>query len=174
MLIDLDYQPTEEEKVKAKQTDKIYYETLFQLYAKRFTHGENPIYAWEVYKICRSNSLPLPEWVMKYFDEVASNLMAPLHTKEGAKDLFFHKADKKRIGIFLQKALKMDKKGGGDVYKRYTNIEKNLGPIWKLNKLLEKGMTLEDAKTEISSETDMPEDTLHKLYYQYKNILTKS
>jgi len=37
----------------------------------------NPIHAWRVYELARHGGLPIPHWVLSYFDRVAKALTAP-------------------------------------------------------------------------------------------------
>ena len=37
----------------------------------------NPIHAWRVYELARHGGVPLPDWVLDYFDKVAKVLTAP-------------------------------------------------------------------------------------------------
>ena len=38
----------------------------------------NPIHDWSVYRLSRQGGVPIPEWVLGYFDEVAKVLTAPV------------------------------------------------------------------------------------------------
>ena len=43
---------------------------------QEFRAYDNPLYVWEAYGTCRSVDLPLPPWVLKYFDRCLANLDA--------------------------------------------------------------------------------------------------
>ena len=157
--LDMNYKPTEEEKRASKKLwDNLYYNWLFSIYHKRYKEMKNPVYAWGVYHLCRQKNISVPEWVLQYFDEVAGNLRQ--HPRQG-----------ERTGVFLQKSLRMDVKGRGDIFQRYIDTEKKIEPVWEINKLLRQGMSLEDAIAMISRKTGINEDTLHKWYYKYKTAL---
>lgn len=40
-----------------------------------FKENSNPLYAWDVYSICRKEKRHVPPWVLAYFDEVARRML---------------------------------------------------------------------------------------------------
>lgn len=162
MIIDFD-SPTEEEKRESKKRlTEFIYNYKFKLYYERYKLEErNPLYVWAVYHLSRKLNISIPEWVLEYFDEVAQNLQNP--PQKGGE----------RISVFLQKALKMQKKGKGNIFKRYFDTEKRITVVWQIIELLRKKETLENSIIQISEETGMSEETLKKWYYHYREILLK-
>ena len=159
---------TEEEQ---KEEDRLHKKIIFLAYIKptlRWYHAlfkdeENPLFAWRAYQFSRQNDVPLPEWVLDYFDEVVKNLLNPQRPK----------LPNERTGVLIQKALQMNKKGRGNIFKRFFDIDKRVDAVGRILELLEENKTLDDAKIQISEETGISGETLNKWYYRYREILLK-
>ncbi len=128
-----------------------------------FNEEENPLLAWRAYQLCRQEDMPVPGWVLKYFDEVANGLLRPQA----------HRKPNERTAIFIQKTLKMDKKGKGSVFKRYIEAERKIDAVSQILELLQEGETIENAISQISEKTGISDNTLKKWYYHYKENLQK-
>jgi hypothetical protein len=134
-------------------------EFYFTHYRALFENEKNPLYAWKVYRMCRRNNVPLPWWVLDYFDKVAEGLLNPQRPK----------LPNERTGVFIQKALKMNKKGKGDIFRRFFENKKRINAVWHVLILLRdnKGMSPEDALLQGSENLEMPYETLRDWYYRY-------
>jgi hypothetical protein len=42
-----------------------------------YLQTDNPIHAWRVYTLARQSGVPIPDWVLDYFNKVAKMLTAP-------------------------------------------------------------------------------------------------
>lgn len=158
----------DEQKEKDRARKKIiffaYIKPTLRWYFRQFKSEENPLFAWRAYQFCRQNNTLLPEWVLKYLDEAVKSLLDPQRPK----------LLNERTGVFIQKALKMDKKGKGDIFQRYFDVEKKMSVISDvLNLQLEEKKTRDAALYQIVNETGIPYDTLIKWYYLYREILLK-
>ena len=159
----------EEQKEKDRARKKIiflaYIKPTLRWYFRQFKSEENPLFAWRAYQFCRQkNDVPLPEWVLKYFDEVAKDLL----------DSQGHRLSSERTGVFIQKALKMNKKGRDDIFQRYFDVKKKMSVIGDvINLQIEEEKTRDTALYQIENETGIPYDTLIKWYYRYREILLK-
>jgi len=54
------------------------------------------LYVWDAYRFCRANDLPIPPWVLRYFDQTAEKLSTLADNKVRR---FPHQA--RQIGIAL-------------------------------------------------------------------------
>lgn len=62
---------------------------LLEMDHAAFKATGNPMHAWAAYATARVNNVPAPEWVLKYFDSIARELLRLSHqaSERGAKDL---------------------------------------------------------------------------------------
>jgi hypothetical protein len=82
-------------------------------YENYFEKTESPLFAWDAYLLARKNNLPVPEWILRYFDGVAAGL---LNTENSLKDCALH------LGFVL-------KDGGPGPFKQYRNTQMKLTAI---------------------------------------------
>lgn len=158
----------EEQKEKDRARKKIiflaYIKPTLRWYHRLFKDEENSLFAWRAYQFCRQSNVSVPEWVSNYFDKVAKNLLIDLQKSDFSNE---------RTGTFIQKALEMDKKGQGNIFKRYSDIDKRIDAVSKILELLQENETIEEALLQISEKTKIPADTLKKWYYYYRKNLLK-
>jgi hypothetical protein len=138
----------------------------------------NPIFAWEALKICREESLPIPEWALKYFEEAASSLLDVAEKARNPDD-----NSKKRPSTEIPKALRMNKRGSIDVFDQYNNYFRDQEIIRGLCNRLVKDTPdgimaneiLEDAKKNVAKEKlegfgqkFVTEVTVYRVYRKWK------
>ena len=48
---------------------------------------KNPLFLWEVYRLCRTENAPIPEWIYKYLDDCAGKILTNNDPGERAASL---------------------------------------------------------------------------------------
>ena len=128
--------------------------TLLEYCHILFEKEENPLFAWQAYQVSQELKVSIPWWVLKYFDEVAENLLNPSQSS----------ADE-RVGAIIQKALLMNKKGRGSVFLRYGDFYERWSALNQVRELLEKNETVDNAFNKVSKKINLSKETIKKWYY---------
>jgi hypothetical protein len=87
------------------------YSFLIEEMKEQYENEKNPLFVWEAYQIARKWDIPLPEWVLKYLDDAAEELLDRPPGYKTSEALF--------------EAFKIPKgqKGQGSIFSRYENIK---------------------------------------------------
>ena len=142
-------------KLSATQRmEQNYARTLLELCRRLFEEKENPLFAWQAYRISQEVQITIPWWVLDYFDEVAENLLDPSQSF----------ADE-RTGVAIQAALLMKKKGRGSVFLRYADFHEQWAALDEVQELLEKGETPDSAWDKVSKKINLSKEAVKKWYY---------
>ena len=106
---------TEEEKERAlKDTKKIFADMFGNVYRKEYIKTSNPLFLFKVYQEYRRKKVPLPDWILNYFDEVAAMLFVE------ASDRADGIPGGERAGFTVYNILGMK----GDVFNNYAKRQK--------------------------------------------------
>lgn len=103
----------------------------------KFREHNNPLFAWDAYILCRRKKLPIPEWVLEYFDNTASNLIM-LDSETRPNDLL--------------RALGLVKPGAGTAVSKRQRVLKNWMIATHVANELNKGMPLDSAYISVTEE----------------------
>jgi hypothetical protein len=83
------------------EKNKSYFEKIVITYffnALYYKTTKNPLFLWEVFRLCREEDLLIPEWVNNYFDDCASKLLTAKDPGERAPFLCYEALDFKSFG----------------------------------------------------------------------------
>jgi hypothetical protein len=67
--------PKGRQLARLRRTERRYIQHALRM----FTETGHPFYAWRAYRDSRFGQLPIPEWVLQYFDDSANKLHALVH-----------------------------------------------------------------------------------------------
>jgi hypothetical protein len=148
-------------------------ETEFMLDSIRqgYEDEKNPLFVWEAFKICMDESLYIPDWVFRYFNEVAGKLLElPRKYKTVSSD---ERSADEICGILGLST----KKGSRPVYEKYRIYERNREIISRISrrvfKQTESGMRevekVTDAIEAVSKEVNLSFEAVREIYYDYVN-----
>ena len=103
---------------------------------------KNPLFLWEIYRLCRKEEIAIPKWVYKYFDECADKILINNDPGDKAPSL-------------CHEALGLKSKGPGTPWKKVSDEIKK----WEAYVLFQK----EDEALPEASRRDILEKTIEKL-----------
>lgn len=63
----------EKKYIKRKTKEITYFINSFKRTV--FDKIKNPLIPWQIYLLCRKENVPIPKWVLKYFDDCANKLL---------------------------------------------------------------------------------------------------
>jgi hypothetical protein len=123
---------------------------------------KNPLTAWNTFMSCRKQEKPIPEWVLKYFDQVAADLLAVPPSGDGE--------EKDRVW----KALGLNTFGPGTAHSRHLTAARRRKAVLKVIAMRweDPNMSVDAACTEVAGlifEGDrrhIESDTVKKWYYE--------
>jgi hypothetical protein len=99
------------------QKDKVLSFSLFKPEALEILYQEegNPLFVWRAYKNCRKHNLPIPDWVLRSFDDSADNLLNIEAINNPAGETYG--------------ALGLNRPGSGTEFKRFDEYQKKLNAV---------------------------------------------
>ena len=138
-----------------QRMNESYARAMFHLCHRFFEEEKNPLFAWRAYQASQTFRVPIPWWVLDYFNEVAENLLTPSQLS----------ADE-RAGVTIQRALLMDKRGRGSVFRRYDDFCEQWDALNEVYALLEAGETLDNAIDKVCGKINLSKETIKKWHYK--------
>jgi hypothetical protein len=117
-------------------------------------HG-NPHHAWDAYWWARYANVPIPDWVLTYFDDCANRIRQskPKAAKEGAS------------------AIGLASKGGGPSRLLQADFESErhkAARMVRINRELDPDKRLEDIWAKVAEEIGTSEDHVRDAYYEFR------
>jgi hypothetical protein len=82
---------------------------------RQFETSGNPLFAWDSYARARSDELPIPEWVLLYFDATARRLGGVVQQAQAGQPIA-------RPGNKVAEAFGMKVTGSGSVFARFAGV----------------------------------------------------
>ncbi|GMR20195.1 MAG: hypothetical protein BMS9Abin36_0790 [Gammaproteobacteria bacterium] len=125
---------------------------------QRYANDSNPLYAWRAYKDCRKRNQPIPEWVLKYLDSSADELLS------------IKKPEKDKVARRVAEAISMN----GIVFSNYQKHEERVEIALRVFELIEEnknpdGSYPKDAiYTEVAKEFKVSKTKVSKAMDLYK------
>ncbi|RLW63589.1 MAG: hypothetical protein B6D73_15225 [gamma proteobacterium symbiont of Stewartia floridana] len=149
------------EYTKSKEFLELYLKRLELLYSKY----PNPFYAWEAYKVSRSNGFTIPDFVFSYLDSSANNLsslssLAKPHIKDA--DKAYHK---------ILVALGMKSTGAGTFLTRYRKTMKDGALASLVHMHIQMGMNETDSIYLVAEKQKRSEATVRRIWKKYEDMI---
>jgi hypothetical protein len=135
-------------------------EMLFASAENAYKAGRHPWFAWAAYAYYRQAGLPLPEWVLAYFDEVAVNIQLCIHRKAAGRVSDWRRAVAEAVGF-------KSRPGAGDMLSELLNsTEMEVGKEVEELKA-QFGGKLKEARRSVSERRSIPETTVARYHKKY-------
>jgi hypothetical protein len=124
---------------------------------KLYEIDKNPLYAWHEYYIRREFDEPIPDWVLEYFDRVASKLLQA--TEPGSK------ADVQAAAAEALELKKPGKTGAGTKFTKFRTAPEWAEHAYAVYKKLQGGaVKLDAAFGEVAQEKGVSNSTVRRAW----------
>lgn len=135
----------------------------FEIDALQIEYEENgnPLCCWMAFDLCRGEGLPIPEWVLGYLDDAASELISLARRTDKLEE---------KASAEVYKALGMSQRHAKrHVFDRYQIFKEKQLAVSKVRSYVDlEGYTVKEAYEKVANEMSRGADLVRKWYYEGK------
>jgi hypothetical protein len=131
-------------------------EAVFEQREDLYQRTHNPLHVWHAYVMARHASVPLPSWVVGYFDHVADVLTAP----EGP-----------RSPQAIAEALGLRTKGGPSKARQAKTDERNADIVWRIGSLQDFAKTFPDSDPDLADNLGILQRVAEQYHLSLERVL---
>ena len=129
----------------------------------------NPFFVWQAYDHFRRAGMPIPEWILEYFDKAADRLFA---LRLGVTDLTTHvkeiPATGDNLAQLVAKALGFRKKGRGTALSKLKKLDAEVSMALRAQQRMNSGETQETSFGETADELGVSDSTVRRAWREHR------
>lgn len=129
---------------------------VIELHRRYYERDGNPLHAWAAYQWARRAGTPLPLWVSRYLDSVATAMLDPAAGNVSA-------------ALAAAKALEVDNGQGQETpFQAFHGMGTTYAVLVQM--LLDEGVGYDSALESVAADLDVAKNTVRKAFEKYRNI----
>lgn len=140
----------------------------------QYQRDQNPFFVWQAYDHFRRAGMPIPEWILEYFDKAADALFA---LRLGQTDLKIHAKELPATGDNLAqlvaKALGFREKGRGTALSKLKKSDAEISMALRAQQRMNSGETQETSFGETADEIGVSDSTVRRAWRKYGRDINK-